>query len=165
MAEYSVRVVYDADLLKRGVGAFVRYRVSRGIGWVALLAVLLLAAAFVAAPDVKWVQYALCAVLVVIALLVTASYFANLHIKLSRFRQMGDPAVALTLREDGFIVSSALGASEQPWAFLTGILKKPDFWLLFGPKATFIVMPVAGVSQEALSFLEQKIMVKKHVAS
>ena len=161
--KHSVRVVYDEKTLRQGVLAFVWYRVKRGIGLLGILALVLTIVSIVLADHLSWIQYSGIAAIAVMVLMVIAAYFANMHIKLSRFRQMTDPAVTLDLREDGFDVISPAGTSTLPWSSFTGVLKSPDFWLLFGFGAQFIVLPVRGIPEEALAYLEQKASAGKAV--
>ncbi len=157
MAEHSIRVVYDAEILKKGVRAFVWHRlICKGFGHLWLAALLLILPTWLM-TDIVWLRWVLLGVLGAVALFVVLAYWANRRLKLLRFRQMNDPAVTMALGEDGFEVTSSLGTSALPWSFLTGILKRPDFWLLFGPKAEYIVLPLAGVSPQALVYLEQKV--------
>lgn len=159
--DHSIRVTYDEEILKKGVRSFVWHRVCKGFGYLGLAAFLLLLPSLLLADEMGWFQFLLIAVLVMAGLIVALAYWANLRQKLMRFRQMQDPAVTMNLREEGFEVTSSLGTSSQLWSFITGLLKKPDFWLLFGPRAEFIVLPIVGVSPEALDYLEQKVATKK----
>lgn len=155
--EHTLRVIYDEAILKRGVAAFIWQRLCKGFGYLGLAALLLMVPSLWLAEGFGWFQIFLIVVLTGVALVIALAYWANLRLKLFRFRQMKSPEVAMTLREDGFEVTSSLGTAIQNWSYLTGVLKRPDFWLLFGPKAEFIVLPLRGLSHKALQYLEQKV--------
>jgi hypothetical protein len=154
---HIIRVVYNKEILRRGVRAFIWHRVVRGMGWIGFIAFALMIATSFLMDGAGWMNYACLAVIIIVALIVGAGYYVNLRLKLARFRQMDDPAVTMKMEEDGFEVVSSLGQSSANWDSLESILKKPEFWLLFTKNGQFIVLPIEDIPQESLGYLERKI--------
>ncbi|HEY8191439.1 MAG TPA: hypothetical protein VIG74_03360, partial [Alphaproteobacteria bacterium] len=95
---HIIRVVYNKEILRRGVRAFILHRVMRGIGWIGFIALALMIATSFLTDKAGWLNYACLAVVMTAALIAGIGYWLNLRVKLARFRQMDDPAVTMKMQ-------------------------------------------------------------------
>lgn len=100
----------------------------------------------------------------VISLLASGVFLSSLFIFRKRssvvFRQMKTTTAKWIISEHQMTVEAEAGNSDIKWEMFKCIIKSKNCWLLVNKSNNYSVFPLAGVSSEALGFIEEKI--QKH---
>ena len=90
----------------------------------------------------------------VIFVLVWRAHFLN---TIGTFRSMASPTAEFVFRDQDMSISSELGSTTLPWVRFIDVWETPEFWMMFVARNQFITLPVANLSEEALSFLRSRL--------
>jgi hypothetical protein len=70
---------------------------------------------------------------------------------------MASPTAEFIFRDQDITMSSELGSTTLPWVRFIDVWETPEFWMMFVAQNQFITLPVANLSEEALSFLRSRL--------
>jgi uncharacterized membrane protein YqjE len=148
---------YDEAVLRRAVDTFFRRRFVQGMGLLGLAAFALCTAVVVTLlvrGDRSWFVGVMGAVLVLFVggfLALWRMHRAQMSRKLeaipSRRAEVALDAETITVRAES-------GSTSLPWSSFSEVWKLPDCWLLFLAPNSHITLPLRGVPQEALDFID-----------
>jgi hypothetical protein len=92
------------------------------------------------------------------------SWRASLRNTVGRFRSRASPSDEVIFRDQDITISSALGSLTLPWTRFIDVWETPEFWMIFLAPPTkrhtpnhFILLPIANLPEEALSFLRARL--------
>jgi hypothetical protein len=158
--QFAFDIVYDEASLKRAVDTFVIRRLKTGFGWLGMLAVVITVAAVAQLlwqGDRSWLVGAIAAGLLFFALLITLLWQWRLKDVRAKLAAINDGKAHVTLTDKDFMISTVAGGTTLPWAVFTDLWKLESCWLLFLAPNNFVTLPIAGVSPQALEFIDGKI--------
>ncbi|MGI9479891.1 MAG: YcxB family protein [Hyphomicrobiaceae bacterium] len=153
-------VHYDEAVVRSAVNTFVKRRIAEGMGRGGLMAAVVTLAVWVYLlwqGDRSWFVGAIGAILMVFVLI-----FARLwrwrHVEMRRkLAAIPSRQTVVTLSEDGIAFDSEAGAMTLPWTTFTELWRLERCWLLFLEPNNFVTLPIDGVPQDALDFIEQRV--------
>jgi hypothetical protein len=148
---------YDEAVLRRAVDTFFRRRFVQGMGFPGLAAFALCCAivlTLLLRGDRSWLVGVMGAVLVVFVggfLALWGMHRAQMSRKLAAIHSRQAEVV---LDAETITVRAESGSTSLPWNGFTEVWKLPDCWLLFLAPNSHITLPLRGVPQEALDFID-----------
>lgn len=153
---FEATLHYSAALLRQVVFAF--WRRTVGIGFpVALLVLAALIALGASVYGMNW-YLALSAASVGLGVaLIAAIFVTHYRHTMARFRKLNSPRATLSVNQDTFTVTSDLGSSTMAWRAVSELWQFPDFWLLLFSKATFVTIPLEGLSAEMRQYITERV--------
>jgi len=154
---YEAQLRYDEPLIRRAVFAF--WKKTVGIGF--LIALALVAVGFVPAlirGEASWVT-GVCATVFVLGVgLIVAIYVTHFKMAITKFRALGQPAMATFIAADDVLtMSSAVGSSTLNWSMVTEVWRFPGFWLLLFSKSQFVTLPLADMNHDMQVFILDRV--------
>jgi len=105
-----------------------------------------------------WVFGTFLGISVVSSVLFLSAFFIYKKRSLAVYIQMEKPTAKWLINEDHVSVESDAGKSEIKWKMFKEIIKSNKFWLLVYKNNSYSVLPITGVSNETLNFLNKKIL-------
>ena len=125
--EKPVIVIYTEEIARDAVWTFVWRRavVNQKTLWLveAAMTALLGLMIFYGARD--WLMAVVVTAVLLPPCLVVAAWFANYRNTVGKFRRMPSKQATFVFHEEGFEVTSELGATALPWSRITGLWKDP----------------------------------------
>src|SRR5882672_3759797 len=160
--EFTVR--YSESQVRNSVKRYFLYLLRREFSW-QLCLVLVLLVGFVlyelSTGPVSWLDGAIGAVVLLLALFFFILYRTHLKHGLERLRLMKVPTATFTINDDSLTVSSDGGSSTIPWHQFATILEYDDFWIFVLKQRAIFTMPLGGVDESALLFIRAQVSSKQ----
>lgn len=152
---HKTTLEYSTKLLKRAVRDYWRHM----IGYLLPAATVLMLAFFVFlvwSGNRSWLVGLIGSVVVFAVAFMSTIYVAHLRSSIARLDAMGQPSATLELSDERLRIHSNAGASEVPFASITDVWLRKDYWLLFLGTNQFITIPTDNLSQDIIGFLRSK---------
>jgi len=156
--EKPVIVIYTEEIARDAVWTFVWRRavVNQKTLWLveAAMTALLGLMIFYGARD--WLMAVVVTAVLLPPCLVVAAWFANYRNTVGKFRRMPSKQATFVFHEEGFEVTSELGATALPWSRITGLWERSGYWMLLLGHNQFVTLPIAAVPTSVQVFLRSK---------
>lgn len=153
---YRAVLAYDQVLVRKAILAFMQRSVLPGFAVTAALLVIGLVVALIAG-GLWWLVAALATALLVGAAVVVGIYRLQRKNLLGRLAGEDKPEFGLTVEEDSFRLSSALGQADLEWSVVTEIWCYAEFWLLLFSRSQFVLLPLQGLEPGMAEFIRQQV--------
>ena len=148
---------YDEPVLRRAVDTFFRRRFVQGMGLPGLAAFVLCAVIVVGLllrGDRSWFTGVMSAVLIIFVAGFLALWRMHRSQMIQKLAAIPSRQAEVVLDGEAITVSAESGSTSLPWKGFTEVWKLPDCWLLFLAPNSHITLPLRGVPQEALAFID-----------
>lgn len=153
---YEITVTYTPAIVRRAVRRFW----FRFIAWHGFASVAVAIGVFVsllAAGRDDWLVGVFGVLSLLLVLMGSGVYFTYLRRSLAVLRAMKEPKAVFRLTDERFGSESDVGKGELSWTAIKEIWAFPEVWLLFVAKNQFITLPIADVSDDARTFLRERV--------
>jgi len=155
--QFEESTVYTEELINEA--AFVYWKKTFASTFVISILGVVIALVFIYALNLKtWLFVTFLAISVVSSVLFLWAFFIYRKRSLAIYIQMEKPTAKWIITEDHVCVESDAGNSEIKWKMFKGIIKSNNFWLLVYKNNSYSVLPIAGVSNKTLNFLDKNIL-------
>jgi hypothetical protein len=146
---------YSEELIRRAVFSFW----LRGVGWKALLAMVVLVV--VVSLEIhfegrSWIIGALATLLFLAVGFVMLIYLVHLRQSLDRFRTLRNPRAIFAAEAEGFSLTTDARSSTLRWEAVYAIWKFDDFWLLLFSRSHFVTLPLADIPLQMREFILER---------
>ena len=160
MPQYVFTVRYSEELLRSSVRRYFVYLLRREVSWRLYLALAVLVGLFayeLSRNHPSWLDGALGALLLFVALFLFCLYRAHLKQALERLRLMSEPVATFTASDSTLTTTSNGASTTLPWNQFAGVLEFDDCWILRLKQRSIFTLPTAGVEPSALQFIRERV--------
>ena len=106
----------------------------------------------------SWLSAFSAAACVIFTALGIRVYAMNMRHITKKFHDLGTPAEVTFIAEaNQFSAHSKAGGMTMPWHSITELRRYADYWLLMFSKAQFITLPTEHLSEQAQTFITERI--------
>jgi hypothetical protein len=157
---YAFNIAYDEKTLRRAVTGFVSGAVFRDnaiLTYLPLSLIILGCGALYASGDMELGLELFVSASLLLAIFVLSGWRMHMRQLRKRLASGGGRHPLVRLREEGLVIESGPAAPMIEWPRIREIRTLQDVWLLILATNHFIVLPVRGAPQEALSFIQDRV--------
>ncbi|ODT82515.1 MAG: hypothetical protein ABS76_07820 [Pelagibacterium sp. SCN 64-44] len=90
--------------------------------------------------------------------LIIAMWIAHYRNSVGKFLNMSTHRADFVLSDQKFGIISDLGEAKLPWATITEVWEKPEYWMLFTGPNQFMTLPMLTFSSADREFLRSKLI-------
>ena len=155
--QYEENTIYNKEIINEA--AFIYWKKTFASTFIISIACVLLSFILIYFLNFKsWISGTFLAISIISSVIFLWAFFIFRNRSLKIYEQMGSPSAKWIFNESNVIIESNTGKSEIKWKMFKNIIKSQNVWLLTYKNGSYSTFPLAGVSNETLNFIDEKIL-------